>query len=303
MIELDKENPLVSVVVITYNSADTVIETLESIKSQSYGNIEVIITDDNSKDSTMIVARNWLKLNRDRFNKVVLLESENNTGVAGNINRGIIATSGEWIKPIAGDDLLKEDCIQENIEYMKIHEGVECFFSRCRGFTKGNDGTLTYNSVILPANHNISLFEMTAKEQNRKLLYYNFVPAVTFFISRRLAVDNLFSENYPFCEDWPQWFHLTKTGVRLGYFPSETVLYRVSESLSHTRFSFVNVNYYSSIKRFFFSERYKPLMDIDSKEALKQKKYYDLMDFAINRLNNRYSLINRIVLKLVIFFI
>ena len=52
--------PLVSVVVITYNSAKFVIETLESVKSQTYKNIELIISDDCSTDDTVERCRLWL---------------------------------------------------------------------------------------------------------------------------------------------------------------------------------------------------------------------------------------------------
>ena len=45
------DHPLVSVVVITYNSSSTVIETLDSIKGQTYDNIELIISDDHSIDN------------------------------------------------------------------------------------------------------------------------------------------------------------------------------------------------------------------------------------------------------------
>lgn len=56
----DMYNPLVSVIVITYNSAKYVLETLESIRVQSYQNIELIISDDCSKDNTIDICRNWI---------------------------------------------------------------------------------------------------------------------------------------------------------------------------------------------------------------------------------------------------
>lgn len=55
---MSTHNSLVSVVVICYNSAQYILETLESIKSQSYKNIELIITDDNSSDSTVEIVIN-----------------------------------------------------------------------------------------------------------------------------------------------------------------------------------------------------------------------------------------------------
>ena len=52
--------PVVSVVIITYNSSNTIIETLESIKSQTYNNIELVISDDNSSDNTLSVCYEWI---------------------------------------------------------------------------------------------------------------------------------------------------------------------------------------------------------------------------------------------------
>ena len=55
----DNYKPLVSVVVITYHSAAYVTETLESIKQQTYKSIELIITDDGSKDDTLSIAQKY----------------------------------------------------------------------------------------------------------------------------------------------------------------------------------------------------------------------------------------------------
>lgn len=56
------KNPLVSVIVITYNSSKYVLETLNSVAAQTYDNIELIISDDCSKDNTVEICRNWLKM-------------------------------------------------------------------------------------------------------------------------------------------------------------------------------------------------------------------------------------------------
>ena len=53
--------PLVSVVVITYCSADTLEETLNSILHQDYKRLELIITDDCSKDETYAIAEAWIR--------------------------------------------------------------------------------------------------------------------------------------------------------------------------------------------------------------------------------------------------
>ncbi|MDR0890977.1 MAG: glycosyltransferase [Endomicrobium sp.] len=54
-----ENNPLVSVCVITYNSSKYVLETLESIKTQTYQNIELIVSDDCSTDDTVEVCENY----------------------------------------------------------------------------------------------------------------------------------------------------------------------------------------------------------------------------------------------------
>ncbi len=54
------ENPLVSIIVCTYNSSKYVLETLESAKEQTYQNVELIVSDDCSTDNTVELCRKWI---------------------------------------------------------------------------------------------------------------------------------------------------------------------------------------------------------------------------------------------------
>ena len=90
-------NPLVSIVVITYNSEKYILETLESAKTQTYRNLELIISDDCSTDRTVQVCQHWLEINRDFFINSKLIESPKNTGIPSNVNRGVNKAEGKWI--------------------------------------------------------------------------------------------------------------------------------------------------------------------------------------------------------------
>ena len=105
-------NPLVTVCVLTYESSDFVLETLESIKNQTYGNIQLIISDDSSKDSTVSVCQAWLERNMDRFASARIITAESNTGVTANCNRAVKNAEGRWIKLLAGDDILWHDALE-----------------------------------------------------------------------------------------------------------------------------------------------------------------------------------------------
>ena len=117
-----EKSPLVSIIVITYNSSKYVLETLESAKAQTYKNIELIISDDGSKDGTINICEKWIEENEFHFKRTKIITVEKNTGIPANCNRGVNSSNGEWVKLIAGDDILIEECIEINIENAKLNE-------------------------------------------------------------------------------------------------------------------------------------------------------------------------------------
>ena len=108
--------PLVTVIVITYNSAKYVIDTLESIKRQNYDNIQLVISDDCSKDETFKICSDWIKINNSFSGGATICSTNINKGISGNYNNGLRFANGKYVKYIAGDDMLTDDCLSAFVE-------------------------------------------------------------------------------------------------------------------------------------------------------------------------------------------
>lgn len=107
-----EEIPIVSVCVPTYNGAKFLQEALDSVKNQSYQNIEVIISDNASVDETLSIAEHFK--NHVSFPVRILHHKPN--GIGENWNHCIKNAKGDFIKFLFQDDTLGVDCIQKMVE-------------------------------------------------------------------------------------------------------------------------------------------------------------------------------------------
>lgn len=219
------EQPLVSVTVITYNSSKTVLETLESIKAQTYQNIELIVSDDCSTDDTVELCRNWIEQHKDRFVRAELLTVEKNTGVAGNCNRAGTACQGKWVKGIAGDDILMPNCIGDCMDYVIEHPDTIYLFGKQKAFGASEERCKEIDAVF-----DYTFFNLTKEQQLHRLVFDgNCVPATTLFYNRmadqKVGIKN--DERIPLLEDWPKWINLLRAGVKLHFIDKVLVKYRV----------------------------------------------------------------------------
>lgn len=101
------KNPLVSVIVPVYGVEAFIERGLRSLKNQTYKNIEVIVVDDGTKDSSGEVADKFARVD-GRF-KVIHKE---NGGVSSAKNTGIEAATGEYIMIMDGDDAVAPDYVE-----------------------------------------------------------------------------------------------------------------------------------------------------------------------------------------------
>ena len=119
-------DPLISVIVVTYNSAHFLKDALESIQKQTFKDYEVILVDDGSTDNTKEIA--------EEYEGIRYIYQEH-SGISKARNTALKAAKGKWIATLDSDDLWKKDKLQKQIDYVRTHPDCRIVFTLFRNFT------------------------------------------------------------------------------------------------------------------------------------------------------------------------
>lgn len=220
---------LVSVIVLAYRSAETIIETLDSIKNQTYPNIELIITDDCSPDNTVQVVREWIAENEGTLADIKLVTSDKNTGLPANINRGLRVAEGEYYKGIAGDDYMTADAIEQYVRFCE--KNPRTFpIARVKLFNEKNPDAV-YGDVQGYCDRCYAFAQKDYEEQYRLLLIQNRIvaPSATFYTMDFVRKVGGYDESYRWFEDYPMNLDAMHEGYRFGLLDRQLVWYRMSD--------------------------------------------------------------------------
>jgi len=125
--ERQQNNPLVSIIITSYNRANLIEQAIDSALAQDYQNLEIVISDNNSTDNTDDVIKKYLADPRVKYFKNVA-----NLGMAGNFR---IATEerakGEFLTYISSDDyLINERFISQAIKIINDYDNVLLVFGK-----------------------------------------------------------------------------------------------------------------------------------------------------------------------------
>lgn len=105
--------PLVSICVPAYNSAEFVLKTIQSILNQTYRNLEVVITDDCSKDSTSQIISSF------EDDRIKYFQNTENLGVEKNWNKTLHLSKGKYCKVMGADDIIYPTFIEEQVKILE----------------------------------------------------------------------------------------------------------------------------------------------------------------------------------------
>ena len=217
---------LVTVCVLTYNSEETVLETLDSIKNQTYERLRLVISDDCSPDNTIEKCNVWVNENRGRFESVDILTVPKNTGVSANCNRAVDAAQGKWLKFIAGDDILNPDAIEtlvsvaDELTYDKYFIG-----SFVQPFNEvGDMPRQSFREEELAAFSRIQ----DSEKQLEVIRCNNPILAPTVLFPTEVFKNIRFDESFTFAEDYPMFVNMLAAGYRYVNIDKPLVRYRIS---------------------------------------------------------------------------
>lgn len=261
---------LVSVVVLSYRSAETIVETLDSIKNQTYQNIELIISDDCSPDNTVEVIKLWMDDNQGWLTAIKLVTTAQNTGIPGNINRALKQATGEYLKLIAADDYMTEDAIEEYVAFCEKNP-EEIPIAKVHLFA---DEEADFSDVQGYCDRCYEFAKKDYKEQYRMLLMQNCIvaPSGSFYPTRIIRECNGYDECYRWFEDYPMNLKVMHKGYRCGLIDKELVYYRMSaKSITASQ----QIQLKKTEMKLFFRQKFWYMIQAGiGWEAVKQMKYW-----------------------------
>lgn len=116
--------PKVSVMIITYNQAHFIRQTLDSVLAQDYPNLEIVVADDASTDDNPQIIREYAAKHPEVIKPVF---NRHNLGITGNCNVAFFACTGEFIAIMGGDDLFLPGKLTAQIKAFADPEVVLCY--------------------------------------------------------------------------------------------------------------------------------------------------------------------------------
>ena len=110
----------ISVIVAVYNAESSLEKCLESLLSQTYSAVEIILINDCSADRSMDICKKY----SNEYDSILLINNEYNMGVSETRNKGINVSTGDYICFVDSDDWVEKDYLEKLILYYKEYNTV-----------------------------------------------------------------------------------------------------------------------------------------------------------------------------------
>ena len=201
-------NNLISVITPAYNCANTIEETILSVKSQTYKNWEMLIVDDCSKDNTVEIVKRYSL--EDHRIKLICLEQ--NSGSATARNTAIQHATGKYIALLDSDDLWKPEKLERQLRFMETHRYAFTFTA--------------YDIFKNASDVGRRIFEVPKSINYKQYLRNSIIGCLTVMVDKDQIPDFHMESGY--LEDVLTWMYYLKNGV---------VAYGLNENLASYRLS------------------------------------------------------------------
>lgn len=215
-------NMKISVVTATYNSAATVEDTLKSVVSQTFGNVEHIVVDGGSSDATMEIVKRYADIYRSRGLELKWI-SEPDRGIYDAMNKGIALASGDVVGLLNSDDFYTVPTALDRIasEFSAAGEDIDAVY-----------GDIHY---VNPERLGKCVRYYSSRHFSRERMRMGFMPAHPSFYCRREIYSKygLFDISFKIAADFEQLLRLIYIhGIKTRYIPADFVTMRTGGASS-----------------------------------------------------------------------
>ena len=210
MLAIKISQPLVSIITPCYNAAQTIQDTIASVKGQTYTNWELLIVDDCSEDNSISILQQEAA-NDSRVNYISL---DTNIGPAGARNEALKRAKGKYIAFLDSDDLWLPEKLSKQVEFMEVHN-LPFSFTNYR-IVKEN-GEETDRVVIGPE-----------KIDFEYLLKNTIIGTLTVMLNSQMIGPIQMTSVRNCTEDFALWLSILKKGITAVRLNEELAYYRKS---------------------------------------------------------------------------
>jgi glycosyltransferase involved in cell wall biosynthesis len=205
------EKPLVSILLLSMNHELFIEKCINSLKEQTYKNIEIIYLDNASSDNTFEIGKELLE--KSNISHKIFLNKESK-GISKNLNFLYGHCAGNYFIPLSSDDWLTPNSIEEKVNYFEQHPEYGMVYSSCYYYYFD-----TEEKIICPRKSDYK--EGWVLEE---ILRGNFIRSVGSMIKREtIETIGLFDED-SLLEDWEMWIRIAEkypfgfVNKELGYY-------------------------------------------------------------------------------------
>lgn len=192
--------PLVSIIVPSYNAEKFLDQSIPSAQKQTHSNVEIVIIDDASTDNTFQIAQRYAREDA----RVVVLRHEKNAGLAATRNTGIAGSRGEWVAFLDADDLFFPRKIELQLALWRGDQRANLLYTNYQVWDGQNDIGLRYKKTS----------RMPEGDVSQRLWYENqFCPSTVMLRRETLQKVGGFNPALLAVEDWDLWLRIAEGGL------------------------------------------------------------------------------------------
>ncbi|MDO4780719.1 MAG: glycosyltransferase family 2 protein [Bacteroides sp.] len=180
-----KKNTKISIVIPSYNQGIFLEETIQSIVSQNYDNVEIIVMDGGSTDQSVDIIKKYEKY-------IYYWQSRKDNGQSYAINEGFKIATGDFVTWLNSDDVFIDGTLSTVDDYIKKHPNTDWFLGNCVWIDK--------DSMIV----RVGKIECESKFWNRRNIFSNGGPSA-FMRKSKLEEIGFLREDFHYAMDTELW--------------------------------------------------------------------------------------------------